>query len=430
MKTREDFAMVGKRDTRNFPSGFAAALSLAAVLAAPTAQAADPIRIGFGMALTGGLAANGKSALVAMQIWESDINAKGGLLGRPVKLVYYDDQSNPSTVPSLYSKLLEVDKVELVVGDYATNMLAPAMPVIMQHNMTFIGLLGLAVNSEFHYPKYFAMIPTGPEPKTAFSKGFFDVAAAQNPKPKTIAIVAADAVFARNAADGARLNAKAAGLEIVYDKTYPPSTVDFSPIVRAIQATNPDILYVASYPPDTAGMVNTINEIGLKAKLCCGGMVGLQSAALKTKLGPMLNGMVNYDFWLPAPTMQFAGMMELLAKYQAKAAAEGVDPLGYYMPPFAYSQLQVLGEAVEGTKSLDQDKIAEYIRGHTFKTVAGDLKFGDNGEWAEARVLQVQFQHVKGNDVAQFKDPATQVIVAPATYASGKVLYPFTDARE
>jgi branched-chain amino acid transport system substrate-binding protein len=382
------------------------------------------------MALTGGLAANGKSALVAMQIWESDINAKGGLLGRPVKLVYYDDQTNPSTVPGIYSKLLDVDKVELIVGGYGTNMLAPALPVVMQHNMTFIGILGLAVNSEFHYPKYFAMIPTGPDAKVDFSKGFFDVAAAQTPKPKTIAIVGADAEFARNAADGARLNAKAAGLEIVYDKSYPPTTVDFTPIVRAIQATNPDILYVASYPPDTAGMVSTINEIGFKPKLCCGGMVGLQSAALKTKLGATLNGIVNYDFWLPAPTLQFPGMMELLAKYQAKASAEGVDALGYYMPPYAYAYLQVLGEAVEGTKSLDQDKVAEYVRSHTFKTVAGDVKFGPDGEWAEARVLQVQFQHVKGTDVEQFKNPATQVVVAPAKYVSGKVIYPLADARQ
>ena len=405
----------------------------AALLAAPAtrpAGAAEPIRIGFGMALTGGLAANGKSALVAMQIWRDDINAKGGLLGRPVELIFYDDQSNPSTVPGIYTKLLDVDKVDLVVGGYATNMIAPAMPVVLQHNMAFISLLGLAVNSEFHYPKYFAMIPTGPEPKPAFSKGFFDVAEAQNPKPKTIAIVGADAEFARNAADGARQNAKAAGLQIVYDKTYPPSSVDFTPIVRAIQATNPDILYVASYPPDSAGMVRAINEIGLNVKLCCGGMVGLQSAALKTQLGPLLNGMVNYDFWLPAPTMQFPGIMELLKKYQAKAPGEGVDPLGYYMPPYAYAYLQVLGEAVEGTKGLDQDKLAAYMHDHTFKTVAGDIKFGENGEWAQARVLQIQFQGVKGNDVEQFKNPDTQVIVAPQQYVSGKVRYPYADAKK
>jgi branched-chain amino acid transport system substrate-binding protein len=407
----------------------AAAAALLALPATAQAGAAEPIRIGFGMALTGGLAANGKSALVAMQIWRDDVNAKGGLLGRKVELVYYDDQSNPSTVPGIYTKLLDVDKVDLVVGGYATNMIAPAMPVIIQHNMAFIGLLGLAVNSEFHYPKYFAMIPTGPEPKPAFSKGFFDVAEAQNPKPKTIAIVAADAEFARNAADGARQNAKAAGLQIVYDKSYPPSTVDYSPIVRAIQATNPDVLYVASYPPDTAGMTRAISEIGLNVKLCCGGMVGLQSAALKTQLGPLLNGMVNYDFWLPAPTMQFPGMMDVLKKYQAKAPAEGVDALGYYMPPYAYAYLQVLGEAVEATKGLDQDKLAAYLHEHTFKTVAGDIKFGESGEWAEARVLQVQFQGVKGNDVEQFKNPDTQVIVAPQKYVSGKVRYPYADAK-
>src|SRR3974390_2719162 len=162
-------------------------------------NAEEPIRVGFGMALTGGLSANGKSALLAMKIWEEDINATGGLLGRPVRLLYYRDQRNPTTGPALFTKLLEVDKVELVVGDYGTNLLAPAMPVIMSHNMTFIGLFGLAVNSVFNYPKYFSTFPTGPDPKTGFSKGFFDVAMAQSPKPKTIAIAAADAEFAHNA---------------------------------------------------------------------------------------------------------------------------------------------------------------------------------------------------------------------------------------
>ncbi len=410
-------------------SMFAAAALLAGVAAAP-AQAADPIRIGFGIAQTGGLAANGKSALLAMEVWREDVNAKGGLLGRPVEFVYYDDQSNPATVPGIYTKLLDVDKVDLVVGGYATNMVAPAMPVIMQHNVTFIGILALAVNTEFHYPKYFSMAPTGgPHPKQSFSSGYFDVAAALDPKPKTIAIVGADAEFARNAIDGARERAKADGLQIVYDKTYPPSTVDYGPIVRAIQATKPDMVYVASYPPDTVGMVRAINEVGLKTNLCCGGMVGLQSAALKTQLGPLLNGIVNYDFWLPAPTMRFPGVMELLAKYQARAGAAGVDPLGFYMPPFAYAYLQVLGEAVQGTQSLDQDKLAAYLREHTFNTVAGDIRFGENGEWAEARVLQIQFQGVKGNDVEQFKNPATQVILAPKQYLSGKIVYPFTEAR-
>jgi branched-chain amino acid transport system substrate-binding protein len=334
-------------------------------------------------------------------------------------------------VPGIFSKLLDVDKVDLVVGDYGTNLLAPAMPIVIQHNMTFLGLFGLDVNREFHYARYFSMVPTGgPSPEQSFSKGFFELAAAQNPKPKTLAIIAADAEFARNAADGARANAKGAGLDIVYDKTYPPTTTDYSPIVQAIQATNAEIVFSASYPPDAVGMVRAANEVGLKSKLFGGGLVGLQYASIKTQLGPQLNGIVNYDFWEPAKTLQFPGVLDFLKKYQAKAASEGVDPLGYYLPPFAYANLQVLGAAVDATKSLDQDKLADYLRQGTFKTVVGDIKFGPNGEWAEPRVLEIQFHGITGNGLDQFKDDNRQTILWPSQYKTGEVAYPYTDAKK
>ena len=403
--------------------------TLAGLAGSAAAQSGEPIKIGFSMAMTGGLAANGKSALLAQKIWEEDVNAKGGLLGRPVKLVYYDDQSNPSTVPGIYTKLLDVDKVDLIIGPYATAQMAPAMPIVIQRNKVFVTLLGLAVNDEFKYPNYFAMIPSGPNAKPAFTKGFFDTAMAQNPKPQTVAIVAADQEFSRNASDGARENAQKAGLKVVYDKTYPPTTTDFAPIVRAIQATNPDLLVICSYPPDSVGMVRAINEIGFKPKMMGGGMVGLQATALKMQLGPMLNGFVNYDFWLPVPKMQFTGVDELIKKYQAKAAAEGVDALGYYMAPFGYAQLQVLQQAIEATKSIEDKKLADYIRGNTFKTVAGDVKFGKDGEWAQSRVLQIQFHDVKSNDVEQFRAVNTQTVVAPDEYKSGNIIYPYEKAK-
>jgi branched-chain amino acid transport system substrate-binding protein len=403
-----------------------------AALAWPTgasAQSGEPIKIGYSMAMTGGLGGNGKSALLAQKIWEEETNAKGGLLGRPVKLIYYDDKSTPSEVPAIYTKLLDVDKVDLVIGAYATAMLAPAMPIVMQKNKVFIGLLGLAVNSEFNYPNYFVMIPSGPVPKPAFTKGFFNIAMAQNPKPTTVAIVAADQEFSRNASDGARENAKAAGLQIVYDKSYPPSTTDFGPIVRAIQATNADLVVVCSYPPDSIGMVRAVNEIGYKPKMIGGAMVGLQATAIKTQLGALLSGWVNYDFWLPVPKMQFPGVADLMQKYQARAPGEGVDALGYYMAPWGYAQLQVLQQAVEATKSLDDQKIADYIRANTFKTVVGDVKFGTGGEWAQSRVLQTQFQNIQRSDITQFKDIAAQVVLDPPEYASGTVIYPYEKAK-
>jgi branched-chain amino acid transport system substrate-binding protein len=192
-------------------------------------RAAEPIKIGLAIAQSGQLAANGKAALVGMKIWEEDVNAKGGLLGRPVKLVYYDDQSNPANVPGIYTKLIDVDHVDLVVSGYATNMIVPALPVVMQKNKLFIGLFGTAVNSEFHYPFYFSMNVNGPDAKRAVTAGLFEIAAAQTPKPQTVAIIAADAEFGRNASDGARENAKAAGLNIVYDRTYPPEHGRFHP---------------------------------------------------------------------------------------------------------------------------------------------------------------------------------------------------------
>ncbi len=411
----------------------AVALAVAAALAvgAPQARAQNkqPIKIGFSMALTGSLAGAGKSALLTMQLWAKDQNAKGGLLGRPVQLVYYDDQTNPATVPGIYTKLLDVDKVDLVVGPYGTVPISAAMPVIIAHKMAFLGLLGLAVNSNFHYPNYFAMIPSGPSPKESFTKGFFDVAMAQNPKPKTIAIVGTDQEFAVHLTDGAANNAKAAGLKIVYHKSFPPGTTDCSPIMRAINATNPDIIVVGTYPGDSVCMVHALKEVGTKAKMFGGGMVGLQYTALKEQLGPMLNCIINYDIWVPAKTMMFPGTEKVLTEYQAAAPAAGVDPLGYYMAPITYAYMEILADAVTTTKGLDQQKLADYIRSHTFRTAFGDVRFGEEGEWAQSRMLQIQFQGVKGNGVEQFKNPNTEVVLTPKAFESGKVIYPMQKAE-
>jgi branched-chain amino acid transport system substrate-binding protein len=391
---------------------------------------AKPLTIGFGMALTGGLAPNGKAALLAMQIAEEDINARGGLLGRPVKLVYYDDQSNPSTVPGLYTKLLDVDKVDVVVSGYATNMVAPAMPIVMQKDRTFFSLLGLAVNSEFHYPRYFSITPTGgPKPKESFAEGFFAVAAEQNPKPQTLAMVGADAEFPRNAMEGARAQAKQYGLKIVYDKTYPPTTADYTPIVRAVAATNPDIFLACSYPPDSVGIIRATHETGFKPKLYGGGMVGLQATAIKTQLGPLLNGIVVYDFWLPWAGFASDEGREFVKKYQTRSAAAGVDLLGYYLPPFGYALMQVVEQAVKGTGGTDDAKLAEFARKNTFKTVVGDIKFNAEGEWETAQVMAVQFQGVSGNGVDQFKDPKTEVILWPTKYKTGNIIYPYDPTK-
>ena len=394
-------------------------------------RAADPIRLGMSMALTGGVAPIGKQVITALQIWRDDVNAKGGLLGRPIELVFYDDQSNPANVPQIYTKLIDVDKVDLLIGPYATNMVAPAIPVLMQSKKTTIGILANAANSKFHYDQYFSMLPTGPEPQKAFSRGFFELAAAAQPRPKTVALIAADAEFAQNAVEGARQNIKdMGGFDTVFDKSYPPTTADFTPILRAIQALNPDIVFVAAYPPDSVGIVRAANEIGLVPKLFGGTFIGLLVTPIKMQLGPLMNGIVNNEVFVPAPAFTFPGTLEVLAKYQTAAKTQGIDPLGWAFPPLSYAAGQVLAQAVEGAKSLDHKAIADYMRSHTFHTVVGDITFGTDGEWVKSRVVFTQFQNVTGNTLDQFVDTTREVVVWPKEYKSGDLIYPYAKAKQ
>jgi branched-chain amino acid transport system substrate-binding protein len=409
-------------------SGIAGAAAALAMLMG-TAVAQEPIKIGFSMALTGPLAANGKQALLGMKLWEEEINGKGGLIGRQVKLVYYDDQSNPSTVPGIYTKLLDVDKVDLVVSGYATNMIAPAMPVVIQKKKTFISLFGLDVNSEFNYPKYFSVIPTGQKTKPSFTEGFFQVAMTQDPKPTTVALTAEDAEFSKNACEGARENAKTFGVKIVYDKTFPPGTTDFSPIVRAIQASNADLVVVCSYPLSSVGIVQAVNEANYKPKLIGGAMVGLQATVFKGRLGPKLNGFVNYETWVPSDKMM-APAADFFKKYQARAAADGVDPLGYYLGGWGYAFTQVLGQAITGAKSVNDDQVADWLKKNELKTIMGNWKYGAKGEWTQSGMMQVQYHSIKeGAGLETWREMGHQTVLTPPALATGKVIYPYEKAK-
>jgi branched-chain amino acid transport system substrate-binding protein len=408
----------------------AAVLSPALAGGRALAQGAGPIKIGFGMALTGPLAPNGQQALLGSQIWAEEVNAKGGLLGRQVELVHYDDQSNPSTIPGIYTKLLDVDKVDLVVSGYATNMVAPAIPIVMQKGKTFIGLFALDANADFKYPKYFAFIPTsGPTPRQALTEGFFQVAAAQNPKPQTIAIASEDAEFARNAADGTRANAKKYGFKVIYDRNYPPTTTDFSPIIRAIQAANPDLVVVCSYPLSSVGMALSANELGLRPKMFGGAMVGLQVTVFKNKLKSKLNGIMNYENWVPSAKMM-APAADFFKKYQARAPGLGIDPLGYYLGGWGYARMQMLEQAVEGAKSIADDKVADYMRRHEFNTIMiNGIRFGKNGEWTKARQLQVQYHDITdAANLETWRGMSYQTVLTPPDEKTGDIIYPYANA--
>jgi branched-chain amino acid transport system substrate-binding protein len=390
--------------------------------------APKPIRIGYCLSLTGPVAGNSLSARLAHDIWRETINSRGGLLGRPVELVCHDDHADASLVPGLYKRLMDEDKVDLVIGGYGTNTLLPAMPVIMERQRFFVGLMGLGVNNAFAYPNYFAMIPTGPDLNAALTEGFFELAAAQTPRPLTVALVSADAEFSRNPILGAKANAEKYGFRLVHEATYPLTTKNFTPVIDAVAESGCDLLFLCSYLNDSIGLVRAIHAHPFRPKMVGAGMIGPQNTAVKTTLGPLLNGLVNYEYWAPVPKMMFPGVEEFLSIYRAGADDAGVDLLGHYMAPLAYAQMQVVAQAVTATGSLDDAALSSFTRDATFSTVMGDIKFGTNGEWAHPRVLQVQFRGIAGHEADQFRDGSRQVVVSPGTLASGQLIFPYAEA--
>jgi len=387
-----------------------------------------PIRIGMSMPQTGGLAGGGKASLLGIEIWRDDVNAKGGLLGRKVELVVYDDKSSASETPALYAKLLDVDKVDLLFAPYATVPTAPIMPLVKQRGLLLMGNFSFQVNSKIHHDMWFNNAPWGPA--DSWATGFLTLG--QKAGGKTMALLSADQEFAQNLATTAREVAKKLNIPIVYDQAYPPSTAEFSSIIRALNAAKPDIVFVASYPPDSAAIMRAVNEIGVgdNVKLFGGAMVGLQFAAVMESMGSLLNGVVNYNTWLPEPSMNFDGTKEFFEKYTKRAIEAKVDPLGFYIAPYGYAMGQMIEQAVNATKSLDQKGLAKYLRENTHKTIVGPIAFAADGEWKQSATLQAQFRGIVDKNMEQFRQPGKQVILFPANLKSGDLVAPFEAARK
>jgi branched-chain amino acid transport system substrate-binding protein len=384
------------------------------------------VRIGMSMPQTGSLGAGGQAALVALRMWVDDVNQKGGLLGRKVEFIVYDDQTNPANVPGIYTKLLDIDKVDLLIAPYGTVPTAPLMPMVKQRNLLLMGNFSFQVNAKVHHDMWFNNSPWNDA--ASWSDGF--VKNGQKLGSKSIAFLAADQEFAQNLANGARELSKKAGIKSVYDQNYPPTTTDFSSLVRAIRAAKPDMVFVMSYPNDSVAIVRAVNEIGVGSgvRMFGGGMVGLQFTPIMQSLGSLLNGITNYNSYVPG--MKYPGIEDFLGRYAKRAAEAKVDPLGFYLPPFNYAIGQMIEQAVNGTKSLDQKRMAEYLKKNEMKTIVGPIRYDKSGEWANPRVVQAQFRGVVDKDVEQFRQPGKQVVIYPDEYKTGEVIAPFEKARE
>src|SRR5438067_4353874 len=411
--------------TRRKVLGAVGATTLAAGLPRALRAQQNVVKIGMSMPQTGSLGAGGQAALLALRMWVDDVNQKGGLLGRKVDFIVYDDQTNPANTPGIHTKLLDVDKVDLLIAPYGTVPTAPIMPLVKQRGLLLMGNFSFQVNHKVQHDMWFNNSPWNDA--TSWSDGFFK--AGQKAGAKSVAILAADQEFAQNLANGARELAKKSGIKPVHDQNYPPSTTDFSSLVRAIRAAKPEMVFVMSYPNDSVAIVRAVNEIGVgsQVQIFGGGMVGLQFTPNMVNLGSQLNGILNYNSYVPG--MKYPGVEDFLSRYAKRAAEAKVDPLGFYLPPFNYAIGQILEQASAATKTLDQKKLAAWLHANEVKTIVGPIRWDKSGEWANPRVVQAQFRGVADNNVDQWRKPGKQVVVFPEEYKTGEVVTPFEKAR-
>jgi branched-chain amino acid transport system substrate-binding protein len=275
---------------------------------------------------------------------------------------------------------------------------------------------------------WFNNAPWGPA--DSWASAFLDLG--QKAGGKSVALLTADQEFAQNLALTAREVAKKRNLSIVFDQAYPPNTVEFSSIIRSLNAAKPDIVYIASYPPDSTGILRAVNEIGIadSVKIFGGGMVGLQFGPVMQNLGSLLNGVVNFNTWLPEPNMYYDGTKAFFETYTKRAVEAKVDPLGYYLAPYGYTSGQLVEQAIKAVGSLDQKAIAKYLHANEIKTIVGPIAFSADGEWKETATLMAQFRGVVDKDIEQFRTPGKQVILFPDKLKSGNLISPFEAARK
>ncbi len=403
-------------------AALAAATSLPYIARAQSA----PVKIGMSMPQTGTLGAGGQAALLALRMWVDETNQKGGLLGRKIEFIVYDDQGNPANTPGIYTKLLDVDRVELLIAPYATVPTAPIMPLVKERGLLLMGNFSFQVNAKVQHDMWFNNSPWNDA--RSWSEGF--MRAGQKAGAKTIAFLAADQEFAQNLANGARDLAKQANMKFVYDQNYPPATTDFSSLIRSILAAKPEVVYCMSYPNDSVAIIRAVNEIGVgsQVQMFGGGMVGLQFTPIMTSLGSLLNGITNYNSYVPG--MKYPGIDEFLQRYAKRAQEAKVDPLGFYLPPFNYAIGQILEQAINATKSFEHKALAAWLRKSEVKTIVGPIRWDKNGEWANPRVVQAQFRGVVDKDLEQFRKPGKQVVIYPDEYKTGDAITPFEKARQ
>src|SRR2546421_8061749 len=373
--------------------------AMAVLVGGLAAQAQGPIRIGASLSLTGTYAKLGRNQHEGYQLCEKDLNAKGGLLGRKVQFVVYDDQSLPATAVRLYEKLITEDKVDGVMGPYSSPVTEASVNVTEKYKKVMVAPLAATTSIFKKGRKYIFMVIS---PAEVYLEGLVDMAVKRG--LKTVAVGNEDTPFSEAAAAGAVEIAKKKGLQIVFAEAYPKGNTDFSALLTKLKAANPDVVAAATYFDDAVALTRQMKELNVNPKMfgvTVGGDLPEFYDTLKQN-AEYIYGATQWEHVLPYP-----GNQEFFDSYKKEFNHEPS-----YHSAAGYAGCLIYAEGVKRANSLDADRVREQLLKLEMRTPFGDYKVDQDGFQVAHKMVTFQWQKEK------------KVIVWPEDLAKGKPLFP------
>jgi branched-chain amino acid transport system substrate-binding protein len=377
----------------------AGAAAVMALLGISGAEAQAPIKIGASLSLTGTYAKPGTYQKEGYEICADELNAKGGLLGRKVEFVMYDDQSSTQTAQRLYEKLITEDKVEAVMGPYSSGITESVAGISEKYKKVLVSPLAATTSIFRQGRKYIFMVIS---PAEFYLEGLVDMGAKRG--LKTIAIINEDTLFPKATVVGTEELAKKRGLQVVLREAYPKGNTDFSALLVKIKAVNPDIIAAATYFDDAVAITRQMKELNVNPKMfgvTVGGDIPEFYTLLKQN-AEYVYGSTQWDEVLPYP-----GQKEFLSAYQKKFKHEPS-----YHAAAGYAGCLIYAEGVKRAKSLDADLVRAELLKLKIRTAFGDYAVDHDGFQVAHKMVMIQWQDGR------------RVVVWPDDLASGKLRFP------
>jgi branched-chain amino acid transport system substrate-binding protein len=367
-------------------------------------NASPPLTIGINTPMTGAFADSNKPTMWADQLWEREINARGGLLGRKVVMNFVDNKSNPEDAVAIYQRLLQ-DKDDFIFENAGSLIVQRESTLAEQHKKLFLAANGFAEALYLRGYKY--LFYTGDAVSEDLNIGLAKLLESMPAasRPKTVGFVTLENIAFTSLTKGFQAMVQPLHLETLLDITYPPNLSDATPLVTNLQQKSPDMVFQTGLVNDTVLFARAAAQQNLHPKLMVIGLTAGAQPNFLSSVGDAGEDMVYSSPWEPSLTTTHN--REFVEGYQK---AQGIPPT--YNAAQGYARWQIFEQAVNATKSFDDNVLRDYLLSHSFDTVVGTIKYNPKGYSAATDTIVTQFQHGK------------RIVVWPLDQKTGDLIYP------